>query len=368
MKRRGCLHPARPVWWPPTKRPRAAPGGLIAASVTCLSRWEGVPPCLRTSPPSGGTLGVHWTSWRIPFPRHASGVFLVLGFRGAWVSHAPPRVPKQRRPWDVALPPVSGSRSAGSPAWRGLPQCPGYGHWVSYCCVVLVFGFGFRANPANPGWGLGCVCLGTGFGFAPLFLAGVCGVCGWAWVLGCIPPIRAGVLGRVCLCGALPAPRQSWLACAVWVCVLGFGFRLRPAIPGRGFGLYVLVCALCLYPANPCWVVWCGCVCLGLGCGCAPPFLARVLGCVCWCVRSACNLPILAACAVWLCVLGLVLRLRPAIPVWDFGACQFVCALGLYPAIPGCAVWVCVLGFGFRLRRGIPSWGVGLCVSVSALG
>ena len=97
MKRGGGLHPARPDCSPPTKRPRATPGGLIAASVTCLSRREGVPPCLRTSPPLGGTLEVHRTSWRIPFPRHAC-TFLVLVFRGALVSHAPPRVPKQRRP------------------------------------------------------------------------------------------------------------------------------------------------------------------------------------------------------------------------------------------------------------------------------
>ena len=69
----------------------------MAASVTCLSRRDAVPPCLRTSPPSGGTLEVHRTSWRLLFPRHAC-MFLVLGFRGACVSHAPPQVPKQRRP------------------------------------------------------------------------------------------------------------------------------------------------------------------------------------------------------------------------------------------------------------------------------
>ena len=57
MKKGGGLHHARPDCWPPTKRPRATPGGLIAAGVTCLSRREGVPPCLRTSPPLGGTLG-----------------------------------------------------------------------------------------------------------------------------------------------------------------------------------------------------------------------------------------------------------------------------------------------------------------------
>ena len=88
MKRGGGLHPARPDCWPPTKRPRATPGGLIAASVTCLSRREGVPPCLRTSPPLGTTLEVHWTSWCIPFPRHAC-TFLVLGFRGAWAASSP---------------------------------------------------------------------------------------------------------------------------------------------------------------------------------------------------------------------------------------------------------------------------------------
>ena len=62
MKRGGGLHPARPDSWPQTKRPRASPGGLIAARVTCLSRQEGVHPCLRTSPHLGGTLEVHRTS------------------------------------------------------------------------------------------------------------------------------------------------------------------------------------------------------------------------------------------------------------------------------------------------------------------
>ena len=96
MKRGRGLHPARPDWWPRTGGPRATPGGLIAVSVTCWSRREGVFPCLRTSDPLGGTLEVHRTSWRIPFPEHAC-MFLVLGFRGASVSHTPPRVPKQRR-------------------------------------------------------------------------------------------------------------------------------------------------------------------------------------------------------------------------------------------------------------------------------
>ena len=97
MKRARGLHRARPDWRPPTKGPRTAAGGLIAASVTHLSRREGVLPCLRTFPLSGGTLGVHQTFWRIPFPRHASSTFLVFGFRGAPVSRTLPRVQKQPR-------------------------------------------------------------------------------------------------------------------------------------------------------------------------------------------------------------------------------------------------------------------------------
>ena len=50
---RGGLHPARPDWWPPTKRPRATSGGLIAAGVTCSSGREGVPPVLAHVPPFG---------------------------------------------------------------------------------------------------------------------------------------------------------------------------------------------------------------------------------------------------------------------------------------------------------------------------
>ena len=219
MKRGGGLLPARPDCWPPTKRPRATPGGLIAASVTCLSRREGVPPCLRTSPPLGGTLEVHRTSWRIPFPRHAC-TFLVLGFRGAWVSHAPPRVPKQRRPQDAALPPVSRFRWAGSPAWHGLPQCPGCWHWVSYCCAAFVFGSGWRlgvgfVNPASPGWGLGWVCLGTVCGVVPLVSA-VCGVRGWASVPACFWDVCGFV-------GAPLAPCRFRFRRAVWACVLGPG-------------------------------------------------------------------------------------------------------------------------------------------------
>ena len=77
----------------------------MAASVTCLLRQEGVPPCLRTSATLGGALEVDQTSWRIPFPGHAC-MLLVQGFQGALVLHAPPRVPKQRRPKGCSFTPL----------------------------------------------------------------------------------------------------------------------------------------------------------------------------------------------------------------------------------------------------------------------
>ena len=95
-------------------------------------------------------------------------------------------------------------------AWHRLPQCPGYGNWVTYCCVALVFGLGFRGNPAIPGWGSGCVCLGMGFGFASPILAGACGAC-----------VRAR---------DSTAPCQTWLGCVVWVWALA---SPRQSSPGR---------------------------------------------------------------------------------------------------------------------------------------
>ena len=89
--------------------------------------------------------------------------------------------------------------------WHRLPQCPGYGHWASYCCVVLVFGSGlcfgsgFR-NPASPGSGVGWVCLGARCGSTLPLPARVCGVWGWAWVSACSPPFLVGVCRRAWLC------------------------------------------------------------------------------------------------------------------------------------------------------------------------
>ena len=107
---------------------------------------------LAHSLPLVGTLGVHRMSWRIPFPRHAC-MFLVLGFRGALVSHAPPRVPKQRWPEDAALPPRSDL------IW------PGHLHGTG--CL--------SARALDPGFPIvvWCLCLGLGSAVTLPFLAGV---------------------------------------------------------------------------------------------------------------------------------------------------------------------------------------------------
>ena len=290
-------------------------------------------------------------------------------------------------------------------AWARVLAAPRHS-WLG-CWGVCVFVCPLRFYPTIPGWGVRCVCVcsGSGFSCAPPLLAWVLGfVCACvpaplvpshSWLglrcvcvclgpaFGCAPPLLAGVLGGVCVCVPAPhVPRHSWLVCAVWVCVLGLGFRLRPASPGSGSGcvcvcvcvprLYpatpgwgvvlgvcawalvlaapciswrgvevcVFVCALRLYPATRCRGVRCGCVCLGSGFGCAPPLLAGPLGSVCVRVPA----PLVPrhswlGCAVWVCVLGLGFRLRPTTPGWGVGVCVFVCALRLYPATPGWGLW-----------------------------
>ena len=221
--------------------------------------------------------------------------------------------------------------------------------WFGCAVWACVLWLGFWLRPATPGWAVrrGCVCLGSGF--------------------GCAPPLLAGVMGCVCagVCAQL-VPRHSWLGCAVRVCVLGLGFRLRPATPGWGvWVLCVLVCALSLYPATPGWSVRCGRVCLGSGFAWAPPLLAGLLGCACLCARSAGTLPLLAV----VCVLGLGFSVRPATPGLTGGVCVFVCAVRLYPVTPG---WVCGVGVCPRARVSaaprhswLGCWG--LCVFVCAL-
>ena len=290
---------------------------------------------------------------------------------GLWPSHP------SWGSWSVRLGLGFGLRPA-IPGWgfRGVYGCvrdlPVPRHPLLGCAVwVCVLGLRLRLRPATPGWRVGMsVCLRARSACTRPLLAGVrCGCVCLDSGFGCAPPLLAGVLGSVCVClFTPPLPRHSWLGCAVWVCVLGLGLRLRPATPGWGVGMCVcVVCTLRLYPATPGLGVRCGCVCFGSGFGCAPPLLAGVLGCVCvcLCVHSACTPPILAGlCGVVVCAWA---------PVWAaprhswlgcWGVCVFVCALRLYPASLwlGCVVWVCVLGLGSRLRPATLGWGVGVCV------
>ena len=254
-----------------------------------------------------------------------------------------------------------------------------------------MFGSGLRGDPASPCWGLGWVCLTTGLGFAPPFLAEVCGLCGWAWVLACTPPFLAGVLGRAWLCArSACTPPLLARVCSEGVCAWG---RVTAALRHSWLGcsgVCVFVCVVRLYPATPGWGVRCYSVCLGSGFGCAPPHLAGVLGCVCVCVRA----PLLPChswqgCAALVCVFGLGFRLRSATPGSGVGVCVCLCAcsvsappllagvcgVGLgagarHSAVPrhswlGCccgSVFVCAL----RMCPATPGLGVGLCVCLCA--
>ena len=321
-------------------------------------------------------------------------------------------------------------------AWVRVSAAPHHSSLRSWGLCVLVCVL--CLHPTTPGWGVrrGCVCFGSGFGCAPPLLAGVLGcVCLFVCALrlypatpgsgvqcgcvcfssgfGCTLPLLAGVVGCVCAGVRAPfVPRHSSLGCAVWVCVFGLGFRLRPATPGWGVGVCVFRCVLPLYPAALGWGVRCGCACLGSGLGCAPPLLAGVLGCVCARMRA----PLVPrhswlGYAVWMLVFWLGFRLRPATPGWGVRVSVFVCVLPLYPATPGrgvrcgcaclgsgfgcappllagvlgcvCArvraplvprhswlgyaVWVLVFGLGFRLRPATPGWGVRVSVFVCVL-
>ena len=250
--------------------------------------------------------------------------------------------------------------------------------------------------PATPGWGVrcGCGCLGSGFGCAPPPLARVLGCACLCACSRCTPPLLAGVCGvRVCYWVRVSAaPRHSWLGC---------------------WGVCVLVCALRSSPATPGWGVRCGYVCLGYSLGCAPPLLARVLGCVCAGVHALLVPPqSWLGCAAWVSVFVLGFRLRSATPGWGVGVCvcwcprsactppllaglcglgvcvwarvsaaprhswlgcwAYVCAGVRTPLVPrhsclGCAAWVCVFGLGFWLRPATPGWVVGVCVFVCVL-
>ena len=191
---------------------------------------------------------------------------------------------------------------------------------------VSVYGFGFRLRPAAPGWCVWvCVCWCARSPCTPPLLAGVCGVglCVWARVSAAPRHSWLGLWGVYIWVRAPPVPRHSWLGCAVWVCVLGLEFRLRPATPGWGVG-----------------------------------------GCVCWCARSACTLPLLAGlCGVDVCVWTRISRAprHSWLGPWGVRVCVRA-PLVIHHSWLGCAAWVCFLGLGFRLRPATPGLGVGVCV------
>ena len=299
-----------------------------------------MPPCLRTSPPLGGTLEVHRTSWRILFPRHACMVWYwgseALGCRTLRLeSQSSARLRMQPYPWapDLVWPGHlhgTGCLSAramdtGFPTvvWRLClgPGCAGV--WVLVTPPALV--------------GVSGGCVWVRFGVSPLFSP--LGFAVFAVGFGFRPAPHLSWLGFrdvLCCVRAAPAPSRSRFCCVVWACVLGSGFRLRPASPWGGVGVCVCLCARpAWFPAPPGW---------GCGAGvCGRAWVAATrrhswLGCcgVCVCVCA----PLVPrfswlGCAVWACVLGSGFGCAPSLLVGLLGcACGPLCA-PLAPAPPG---------------------------------
>ena len=172
---------------------------------------------------------------------------------------------------------------------------------------------------------------------------------------------------RVCV-RSLLVPRHSWLGCAVWVCVLGLWFPLRPAPPGWGVGVCVCLCACsaCTPPllAGVCSVG--GCTWALVSAACRHSWLGCWGVCVCLCARSACTPPLLAGvCGVGVCAWAWVSAAPRHSWLGRRGVCVFVCALRLYPATPSWGVWCgCVcLGSGLGCAQPLLA-GVSGCVCV----
>ena len=134
--------------------------------------------------------------------------------------------------FDFPPPFLAGFWDVGVCAWARVFSAPRHS-WLG-CWGVCAFVCALHFYPKYPGWGVrcGCVCLGSGLRCALPLLAGVLGrVCRCA-PSACTPPFLARLLACVCVCvRASPVPRQSWPGCLVLPCVLGLGFRLRPATP-----------------------------------------------------------------------------------------------------------------------------------------
>ena len=194
-----------------------------------LSGREVVPLSLFTSPPLGGTLGVHRTSWRIPFRRHASGAFLV------------PWVP---RCFGIIRPALS-TKAAQA---LGCSLTPGLRisfDWVT--CMALatsvsgLWALGFLLLRGAPAWGGGW--WSSAF---PWF-----GVLGW-WVLGfrCSPGLLLSRLGlAVCACGCGLRLYVPCFGCGLRRVCFGAGCGVGGGHEGRGVApvpfLLAVACGLC---------------------------------------------------------------------------------------------------------------------------
>ena len=166
------------------------------------------------------------------------------------------------------MPLLAGVCDVGLCAWARVSATPR--HSRLGCSGVCVPVCALRLYPATPGWGVRCgrVCFGSGLGYAL--------------------PLLAGVLACACVFVCIPlVPRQSWLGCAVWLCVLGLGFWSVARHSWLGcWGRCAFVCALSFYPATPGWDVRPGCVRLDSGFGLRPATPGWAVGVgVCLCVR-----------------------------------------------------------------------------------
>ena len=222
------------------------------------------------------------------------------------------------------------------------------------------------------------LCLGPGCALVwvsvtPPALAGVFG--GYIWVRFVVSPLFSplGLAVFAVGLGFRPAPHLSWLGfrdvrgcvrappapcrsrfwCAVLACVLGFGFRLRPASPCRGVGVCVCLCARPVWsPAPPGWGCGAG-VCSWAWVAAAPRH--SWLGCwgVCVCV---CAPRLYPAFPQWGVLRGRVCWARvSAAPRPSWLGCRGVCAVVRVPRLPPPLS-------GGRLWRGgvrlLPLWGL----------
>ena len=138
----------------------------------------------------------------------------------------------------------------------------------------LCLGLG-SGNPATPGWGLGWVCLVTVCSFASLFPARVRGVCGWAWVSACTPPVLVRVVGRAWLCARSScSPPIPGLVCGLGVCAGVWVAAASRLTFGRCcWGVCAVVRVPLLPPPFLGGRLWRGGVRVLLLVGCAPPLL-----------------------------------------------------------------------------------------------